>query len=201
MWGELMDDNREESIFSGLVAFTKKPIFAKVIVFVGVVGIGLIFLSGFIPKSPKNDETLKIQNDNSTSLTEYENQLEQNLAEIICNINGAGSTKVFLTMESSAEQIFASDNSIAQNNSNNTKSSSDTQSQKDITSENKYITVELSDGTQQTVLVKEIQPKVRGVLVVCAGGDNNVVKQKVIDAVTKALDISSSKVSVAGLSQ
>lgn len=201
MWGEFMDDNREESIFSGLIAFTKKPIFAKVIVFVGVVGIGLILLSGFIPKSPKNDDTIKVQNNNSTSLTEYENQLEQNLAEIICNISGAGSTKVFLTMESSAEQIFASDNSIAQNNSNNTKSSSDTQSQKDITSENKYITVELSDGTQQTVLVKEIQPKVRGVLVVCAGGDNNVVKEKVIDAVTKALDISSSKVSVAGLSQ
>lgn len=201
MWGDIMDDNREESIFSSLVEFTKKPVFSKIIVVVGVVGIGLIFLSGFIPKSPKNDETIKVQNSNSTSLTEYENQLEQSLAEIICNINGAGSTKVFLTMESSAEQIFASDNSIAQNNSNNTKSSNDTQSQKDITSENKYITVELSDGTQQTVLVKEIQPKVRGVLVVCAGGDNNVVKEKVIDAVTKALDISSSKVSVAGLSQ
>lgn len=201
MWGDIMDDNREESIFSSLIEFTKKPVFSKIIVVVGVVGIGLIFLSGFIPKSPKSDETIKVQNSNSTSLTEYENQLEQNLAEIICNINGAGSTKVFLTMESSAEQIFASDNSIAQNNSNNTKSSNDTQSQKDITSENKYITVELSDGTQQTVLVKEIQPKVRGVLVVCAGGDNNVVKEKVIDAVTKALDISSSKVSVAGLSQ
>lgn len=180
-------------------SLTKSPLFIRTIVILGIAGITLILFSSFIPSSNQKN-TAEKSNNSYVNLTQYENELEQNLAEIICSINGAGTTKVLLTMESTVEQIYAADNNIAQNDSNN-KKNSDSESKKDITSENKYITVELADGTEQTVLIKEIQPKVRGVLVVCSGGDNNVVKEKVIDAVTKVLDISSSKVSVVGLSQ
>lgn len=201
MWGDYLEEKNTESIFSKLNSFTKNPKFVKTVIIVGFVGIALILFSEFFKDNRQNDE---MKNNNSqiayVSLTEYENQLEQSLAEIICSINGAGTTKVMLTMDSTVEQVFASNKNMSQNNSNNEKQS-DITSNKDVTAESTYITVELSDGTEQTVLVKEIQPKVRGVLVVCAGGDNSVVKEKVIDAVTKALDISSSKVSVAGLSQ
>lgn len=201
MWGDYLEEQNTKGIFSKLSSFSKNPRFVKIIIVAGFVGIALILFSGFFTESNQNDEIKK----NNTqigyvSLTEYENQLEQSLAEIICSIKDAGTTKVMITMDSTVEQVFAADKNMSQNNSNNAKQS-DTTNSKDITAESTYITVELSDGTEQTVLVKEIQPKVRGVLVVCSGGDNSVVKEKVIDAVTKALDISSSKVSVAGLAQ
>lgn len=41
-----------------------------------------------------------------------------------------------------------------------------------------------------------IEPKVRGVVVVCDGGDNPIVVSRVLDAVTKALNISSDKVCI-----
>lgn len=41
-----------------------------------------------------------------------------------------------------------------------------------------------------------IEPKVRGVVVVCDGGDDPVVKSRVLEAVTKALSISSDKVCI-----
>ena len=47
--------------------------------------------------------------------------------------------------------------------------------------------------------VKSITPTVRGVVVVCDGGDDPVVMERVMSAVTKSLDISSDKVSITKL--
>lgn len=191
--------NEDNSILSRLDNFTKNPNFVKAIVVIGLLGIGLILLSGLLPE--KKDEA-QIQTNSQVayvSLTQYENDLEQSLADIISSINGAGKTRVLLTMDSTVEQVYATDKNMTQKDTIN--SGEATQTNKDTSADSTYITVELADGTQQTVLLKEIQPKVRGVLVVCSGGDNSVVKEKIVDAVTKALDISSSRVSVAGLSQ
>lgn len=198
MWGDKLEDVRE-SILTKLREYTKNTKFVTLIVAIGLIGIVLILLSDLV--KPKTSE--EKQSDTQikyVSLDEYENRLEQGLAEIISSINGAGKTRVLLTMESTVEQVYATNKNLSQDNSTN-MDNSNSSSDKDIQAETTYITVELSDGTEETVLVKEIQPKVRGVLVVCAGGDDSIVKGKIIDAVTKALDISSSKVSVAGLSQ
>lgn len=199
-WGDIMEEKENEGFFAKFGKFTKNEGFVKAIVCAGLLGIALILLSGFFTKNVKNEVKAEPKESISTTLTKYENDLEQGLAEIISSIDGAGKTKVLITMDSTVEQVYAADKNIAQKNSSNTKEA-DTANNKDITADSSYVTVELSDGTQQTVLVKEIQPKVRGVLVVCGGGDNSVVKEKIIDAVTKALDISSSKVSVAGLTK
>lgn len=191
--------NDDNGILSRLDKFTKNPDFVRVIVVTGLLGIGLILLSGLFPEKKDEAQAQVSSQVAYVSLTQYENNLEQSLADIISSINGAGKTRVLLTMDSTVEQVYATDKNMTQKDSVNSGDS--TQSNKDTSADSTYITVELADGTQQTVLLKEIQPKVRGVLVVCSGGDNSVVKEKIVDAVTKALDISSSRVSVAGLSQ
>lgn len=65
-----------------------------------------------------------------------------------------------------------------------------------LTMENSVEYVYLSNGDTKT---KSIEPTVRGVAVVCDGGDDPVTKEKIIDVVTKALNISSSRVSVTKL--
>ncbi len=67
-----------------------------------------------------------------------------------------------------------------------------------LTIENSVEYVYLDDSTTKT---KEIQPVIRGVLVVCEGGDDPVVTQTVTQAVTRALDISSAKVCVTKLTE
>ncbi len=191
--------NEDNSILSRLDKFTKNPNFIRVIIVIGLLGIGLILLSSLLPEKKDDNQTQANSQVAYVSLTQYENELEQNLADIISSINGAGKTRVLLTMDSTVEQVYATDKNMTQKDTTN--SGEATQTNKDTSADSTYITVELADGTQQTVLLKEIQPKVRGVLVVCSGGDNSVVKEKIVDAVTKALDISSSRVSVAGLSQ
>lgn len=67
-----------------------------------------------------------------------------------------------------------------------------------LTMENSVEYVYLGDSTTKT---KEIQPHIRGVLVVCEGGDEPVVVERVTDAVCKALNISTAKVCVTKLSE
>lgn len=67
-----------------------------------------------------------------------------------------------------------------------------------LTMENSVENVYLKDSTTKT---KEVEPVIRGVLVVCEGGDDPVVVERVTQAVTKALDISAAKVCITKLSE
>jgi len=67
-----------------------------------------------------------------------------------------------------------------------------------LTMENSAELVYLENSDTQT---KQIEPVIRGVIVVCQGGDNPVVESRVIAAVTKGLSIPSSKVYVTKLRQ
>lgn len=67
-----------------------------------------------------------------------------------------------------------------------------------LTMENSVEYVYLDDSTTKT---KEIEPLIRGVLVVCEGGDDPIVVERITEAVTKALDISTAKVCITKLSE
>lgn len=62
-----------------------------------------------------------------------------------------------------------------------------------LTMDNGGENVYLKNTDTKTV---SIEPKVRGVVVVCDGGDDPTVVARVLDAVTKALNISSDKVCI-----
>ena len=65
-----------------------------------------------------------------------------------------------------------------------------------LTIENSVEGVYLENNSTKT---KDIEPLVRGVVVACEGGDEPVTLERVTDAVTKALNISSAKVCVTKL--
>ena len=62
-----------------------------------------------------------------------------------------------------------------------------------LTMDNSTENVYLKNTDTKTV---SIEPKVRGVVVVCDGGDDPMVISRVLDAVTKALHIGSDKVCI-----
>lgn len=66
-----------------------------------------------------------------------------------------------------------------------------------LTMDNNGENVYLNNSDTKT---KSITPVVRGVVIVCDGGDDPLVVSRVMSAVTKSLDISSNKVCVTKLS-
>ena len=137
------------------------------------------------------DSTGKSENEESCvsqiSAEDYAQQLQSSLEGLLGKIEGVGDPTVLVTLEKDAEQVYATEEKIstqtAQSNANDNR-------------ETNYIIVKDANGNQRAIKVTEVQPVVKGVVVVCSGADNPVVQQNVIDAVTTALNITSVKVCV-----
>lgn len=67
------------------------------------------------------------------------------------------------------------------------------------------VMITMENSAEQVYLdksvVKEIEPTVRGVMIVCKGADSPSIKETVLESVTKALNISSDKVCIAKLKE
>lgn len=170
--------------------------YKKWIIVCGLIGIALIFLSGFFKGGQK---TKDVDTDNITT-EQYISSLEQNLVNIVSSIYGAGKTKVLVTLENGKETVYATEEKKNKEASEDKANGETTRRQESDDSEKRYITIKNSDGTEMALAVTELQPTIKGVVVVCAGGDNPDVKERIVSAVTTALNITSKRVCVTKLS-
>ncbi len=164
----------------------------RIIVTIGILGIVLILLSELLaPKSKIVNEV----NSQESSLSVSNEKLEQQVYALVTSIDGVGRAKVMVTLDTSVEYVYAkeqkSDTDVTKDISENGNAKT---SQKDKTEE-KYIFVDGSVG-KQPLLTTEKAPRVKGVVVVCEGGDDKLVQSRIIDAVTTAFDIGANRVCV-----
>lgn len=158
--------------------------YRKIVIFAGLAGIALIFISSLIPSGNKTSTSKSVQ---KVTAQEYETSLENNLTEIISQIDGAGNAKVMITLEQTEENVYATEDK---------KSGQTAKDQSEESSEKTYLLVKNDDGSESALAVTQIQPVVKGVVVVCDGGGDPVVKQNIINAVTTALHVTSVRVCV-----
>lgn len=170
--------------------------YVKLAVIVGFLGIFLIFVSGMIPKKVKESELSKIKSDTSVNSETHRELLEKNLTYAVSKIEGAGSPQVLVTLENTAETIYATEERKNKEASEDKSLGEITRKKESDDCEKKYITVKDSEGTEHALAVKKIEPKVKGVVIICPGGDDPIVKNRITEAVTTALSISSKRVCV-----
>lgn len=153
----------------------------RYIVIACVLGVALILLSELVPSgsTKKADDSMDYQ--------EYIVSLEEKTQDIISSIDGVGKCKVMITLCETDESFYAS------NIEENTDSGH-------ISKKNEYVFYE-DNNNDSPVLIKQAFPKVMGVAVVCQGGDNAFVKERVISAVSSLFGISSAKISVSKISR
>lgn len=151
----------------------------KVIVAVGLVGIVLIAMSSLFTPSNKEKD---VSSESSIDYSSYSKETEQKLTDIISSISGVGECKVMITFETGSENVYATDSELK-----NDENSSD--------SKDEYVLYNSSNG-EKALLIKEKYPTVQGVSVVCDGGDDVEVREKVINTVTSLFNISTNRVSV-----
>ncbi|MBQ3561169.1 MAG: hypothetical protein IJA06_05085 [Oscillospiraceae bacterium] len=151
------------------------------IVLAGCIGILMISVSELTAND--NSEYTERKDQYAFLAEEQTLMLETKLEEKISEISGAGKTSVMITADSSKEYFYA------ENHSENSE-----ETEKSI--EREFVVIEGENGDEPIVL-KIKESKIRGVLVICEGGDNPVIKEKIIEAVCALLDVSSNSVSVA----
>lgn len=174
-------------IISKYVNKFKNP---KFLIISGCIGILLIFLSTFIGTDAK---TPKSTSSSEFSVEQYQEKLEKDVAEIVRGITGSRKVTVVVTLESSMCYKYAdiTEGSTQDKTENDTVSKSHELKQG-------YITVKTADGGEQALLITTQMPEVRGVAIVCEGGDNQAISEKIQNSVTAALNITTKRVYIAG---
>lgn len=146
----------------------------KFVVLILILGIVLMMI-------PVDKETSDTQNQTIQSIPEK--TLNDELAEILSLIDGAGNVQVLLTVSAGEETVYQSDEDITV----------DTDSS---TSKIKTVIATNSDKAQ-VGLIKQINPpQYLGAVILCEGADSPAVRLAIIDAVSKITGLGANKISV-----
>lgn len=169
----------------------------RIIAVLGIAGILLILLSEFLPggKSKERAEQNTVASVEEDTAAKAQ-QLEQKLRSIVECIEGVGQADVMVTLQNGVEYIYAQEEKTNTDTVEDATVQAGSKVQQKNSSEQSYILIE-SSGEKRPVLITQLEPKVQGVVVVCDGGGSASVVERIINAVTVAVDIPSNKVSVA----
>ncbi len=175
------------SYFNNLSDKIKKLNLDKKTKLIIVIGFSLIFLLLIsemdFSKEENKDEYKELSDE------EYCLYLEEKIKEFVENIDGAGRTEVIITLAETTEYIYATDNKDVKKNNSNSD---------DSTLEKDYVIIE-NNNNDEGLLIKTIEPKVRGIAISCEGGNKAEVQQQIYSAIEAILDIKTSNISISKL--
>lgn len=169
-----MIENKKNNYIANLIQkikYNKK--IQIIIIFVLTVIIVLTALFGFKSESVKTSTT-----QGTDEINEYILNLEKKLSSTLSKVNGAGEVSVIITVESGKETVLAM----------------------------KTTTKDTSSGTEieespiiingKPVVIKELYPKITGVLIVAKGANNIGVMTKLQQATVSLLDIELNQIEI-----
>lgn len=154
-----------------ITGFIKKYKYAVLVLFIGI---GLMMVpEDMLRKEPAVEQTV----------SQEPVGMNERLAEILSQIDGAGSVNVLLTVRAGEETLYHTDcDSVVSDSSTSTQTT--------------VVTVTTS-GKEETGLVRQINPpQYLGAIIVCQGGDSPSVRLAIIDAVSKVTGLNSDRISV-----
>ena len=144
-------------------------------------GILCLLFGGVISQDKKEN---KQQKDQYYDVGFYTEALEKRIENLCLTIHGVYEAKVLLTLDCGTEYVYAQ--KIQQSGTG-----------ENLNYTTDYIILHHSND-DNTAQVMEIYPKIRGIAVVCTGGETIQTKQTIIDLLSAALGISSNRIKVAG---
>lgn len=147
-----------------------------------VCGVLLLLLS-----YPGHEAEPDIQSANSTSvqtaetvtLEDYKRAREEELEQLLQKVEGVGQVETMITLKASNEKVMLKD-SVNKGEAN----------------EEKTVLVENSDRDSSPYIVQEREPEIEGVVIVCQGGYDSVIKREITDAVSALFSIESHKIKI-----
>ena len=166
---------------------------------IGLLGMLLLLFTEIFSSGENDDKQLKQKsvsyNSQYTYEQSYKNQLQQDLQKLISSIDGAGKTRVMVTLDSGSKSVYAVDEKIDDKNDSSDKAGELTKNSQ-YARDTRHIIVNSQSKNEDGLVVEIIQPQIRGVAVVCQGASSAVVRQNITDTVTAVLNISSNRVCI-----
>ncbi|MGG1653761.1 stage III sporulation protein AG [Paenibacillus sp. NRS-1783] len=176
----------------------------------GLIGVAIMLFNSFVnvkkvdpenvgrepPSVMKNEPALQTTGGEESSFAGIEKVFEDNMKQMLEQIVGVGTVDVMVTVDSTEEVIVQRNVKDMQEENNETDANGGQRHTTQYTRDGEIVTYESSGGQHTPIVTKKVKPQVRGVLVVAMGAENPTVKQLIVDAVQKGLNVPSYKISV-----
>ncbi len=182
---------------------SKKTTANLIIVF--CLGLALILIADFysdmradrIAEEGINNEDTQIEAGTADNAApNYVRNLENDLSSILSKIHGAGRVSVMITLNGGSEIIPAKDESISDKVTNEKDTSGGTRVINEKTTDDQVVFAAAQGGNSKPLIIKEINPEIKGVIVVAEGAKDSKIKLKISRAVQTVLDIPAHRVTV-----
>lgn len=146
-----------------------KRIHYAIIIILAIVAI-FVCLGGFTKNQSVEQEVF--------NSNEYVLDLENRLSNTLSKVEGAGNVSVIITVESGMETVLASEKTVTENDGKKEMVESPI----------------IVNG--KTVVLKEMYPKISGVVIVAEGANNIAVMQRIQQAAVSLLDVDLSRIEI-----
>lgn len=162
-----------------------------------LVGVALVILS-FLERNPKEILTNETDPIKEITITEdtYERLLEERLKNTLSKVDGVGQIEVMITIKATSEKIVLKENPYTNHTTTESDSEGGSRNSTEISQSDQAVYIEESDGSKTPYVIKEIEPKIEGVVVIAQGGDKAAVVSDIMDAVAALFDVPSHKIKV-----
>ncbi|TYQ13368.1 UNVERIFIED_CONTAM: stage III sporulation protein AG [Acetivibrio alkalicellulosi] len=161
-----------------------------------IIGVIIIIAGGSLfggKKNQKDTEDISMQQKVETlgnvKNNDEKSELELKMEEILSQISGAGEVKVMVTYTSGIEIIPLTDVKRSDSNTDEQDSAGGTRKSVQSSFESSIVYEEVGGGVKKPIIVKELYPEVKGVVVVAEGAAEATVREGLLNAVRVLLDI------------
>ena len=147
----------------------------------------LVLLMLLWPTDAKNTES---EAPETVELTagDYTKALSAQIAQMVSAITGESEPQVTVTLRTMGETVYATEDKQSEKSAEEYSGESLNRTQTD-------------GDTQKPLVVTKTEPEIRGVVVVSRGGSDPKMREKIVEAVKTALDLSTTQVCVVGYSE
>lgn len=176
---------------------------------IGLFGIGMMILNSFMQMKPVDttddihlsavgtEQEAFIGGDQDKSpFRNYEAMYEARLRDILEAIVGVDEVDVMVTIDSTEELVVYRDVKSSQHTTEEEDRNGAKRHISDITRSGDIVLYEVS-GKQQPIVLKQIKPKIRGIVIVARGAENLTLQKLIRDTVSRGLDVPVHRISVA----
>ncbi|WP_199794846.1 stage III sporulation protein AG [Paenibacillus faecalis] len=199
-----------EQWLGGGLEGTKKMQTFRWLIILGLVGVAIMLFNSFvhvkkldnenIGREPPPDQAAATSvhpptGSGSSEFGSIEKEFEDRTKEILEQVVGVGSVDVMVTVESTEEIIVQRNVKDTQELTEEDDGNGGKRHVTSYTRDGQIVTYD-SSGDQTPIVTKKVKPQVRGVLVVAKGAENETVRNLIVDAVQRGLNVPSYKISV-----
>lgn len=157
-----------------------KHIKIYVAVILALLALGFYYLS-LDRQNSSNGNADKIDNSdqNFSTSAEYATFIENKLESVISSLKGVGETEVVITLEKGFEYVYQTEEETKTLSNGTTLTSS---------------SIVLIDG--QPLVIQEIYPTVKGIIVIAQGSDNVSTRLDIINLIQTVIEIDTNKINI-----